>query len=102
MPTARIFSPAQSATTSGTARVGRWILEYEREAPKTVEPLMGYTSSRDMLSQVKLTFATKEEAIAYAEREGVAYRVDMPKTARKHRRTYAENFSHDRAQPWTH
>ena len=102
MPTARIFSPAQSATTSGTARVGRWVLEYEREAPKTVEPLMRYTSSRDMLSQVRLTFDTQEDAVAYAEREGIAYRIETPKSARKHRRSYSDNFRYDRSTPWTH
>ena len=102
MAQARIYSPAQSATTSGAAKTGRWILEYERESPRTVEPLMGYTSSRDMLSQVRLTFDSQEDAVAYAEREGIPYRVEAPKTARKFRRSYADNFRYDRAQPWTH
>ena len=102
MPLARIYSPAQSATTSGAAKNGHWVLEYEREAPKTIEPLMGYTSSRDMLSQVKLTFDTQEDAVAYAEREGIPYRVEAQKTARKHKRAYADNFAYGRSQPWTH
>ena len=102
MPTARIYSPAQSATTSGAAKVGHWVLEFERETPRTVEPLMGYTSSRDMLSQVRLTFDTLEDAEAYAEREGIPYRVETQKKARKHKRAYADNFAHGRAQPWTH
>ena len=102
MTTARIYSPARSATTSGAAKTKHWVLEYERESPRTVEPLMGYTSSRDMLSQVKLTFDTQEEAVDYATREGIAYRVETPKRPRKHRRSYADNFRYDRAQPWTH
>ena len=102
MTLARIYSPARSATTSGAAKSGRWILEYERESPRTVEPLMGYTSSRDMLSQVKLNFATQEEAVEYAEREGIPYRVVAAKAPRKHKRSYADNFSYGRAQPWTH
>ena len=102
MPTARIYSPARSATTSGAAKVGHWILEFERESPRTVEPLMGYTSSRDMLSQVRLTFDTKEEAVEYAEREGIPYRVEEVRRTPKQRRAYADNFRYDRAQPWTH
>ena len=102
MRTAKIYSPARSATTSGAAKTGHWVLEFDREAPKTVEPLMGYTSSRDMLSQVKLTFDSQEEAVAYAEREGIAYRVEAAKAPRKHRRAYADNFRYDRSTPWTH
>ena len=102
MRSARIYSPAQSATTSGAAKVGHWILEFDREAPKTIEPLMGYTSSRDMLSQVRLQFDTQDEAVAYAEREGITYRVEAQKRARKQRRSYADNFSHNRSAPWTH
>ena len=102
MPTARIYSPAQSATTSGAAKVGLWVLEFERETPRTIEPLMGYTSSRDMLSQVRLSFATLEEATDYAEREGIPYRVETQKKARKQKRAYADNFSANRSQPWTH
>lgn len=102
MALARIYSPARSATTSGAAKSGMWVLEYERDSPRTIEPLMGYTSSRDMMGQVRLSFATMEEAVAYAEREGVPYRVESLKAPRKHKRTYAENFSADRAAPWTH
>ena len=102
MRMARIYSPARSATTSGAAKTGRWLLEYERETPRTVEPLMGYTSSRDMLSQVTLQFDSEAEAIEYAEREGIPYRVETAKKPRKHRRSYAENFSYGRSQPWTH
>ena len=102
MPTARIYSPAQSATTSGAAKVGHWVLEFERETPRTIEPLMGYTSSRDMLSQVRLTFDTLEDATDYAEREGIPYRVETQKRARKHKRSYADNFASNRQQPWTH
>ena len=79
-----------------------WILQFDRETPRTVEPLMGYTSSRDMLSQVRLSFDTLDEAKDYAEREGIPYRVETQKKARKQRRSYADNFSANRAQPWTH
>ena len=79
--TARIYQPARSAMQSGEAK-DNWLLEYEPEKPREIEPLMGWTSSSDMRSQVKLKFDTKEEAIAYAERNGVAYRVEEPKPSR--------------------
>ena len=76
--TARIYQPARSAMQSVQSK-GDWLLEYEPEKPREIEPLMGWTSSADMRSQVKLRFDTKEEAIAYAERNGIAYRVEEPK-----------------------
>ena len=76
--TARIYLPARSAMQSGQAK-DKWVLEYEPEKPREIEPLMGWTSSADMKSQVKLRFDSKDEAIAYAERNGIAYRVEEPK-----------------------
>ena len=102
MTFARIYSPARSATTSGAAKTGHWVLEFERESPRTVEPLMGYTSSRDMLSQVRLTFDSQEDAVAYAEREGIPYRVEAVKAPRRQKQAYADNFRYDRSAPWTH
>ena len=87
---------------SGTARTKRWVLDYEPETPREVEPLMGWTSSRDMRSQVRLTFATKDEAIAYAERNRIAYRVREPKPRQQVRKSYADNFKFGRVDPWTH
>ena len=76
--TARIFKPAKSAMQQGRSKQD-WTLEYEPEQPRSIEPLMGWTSSGDMKAQVKLKFDSKEEAIAYAERNGIAYRVEEPK-----------------------
>ena len=76
---ARIYKPARTAMQSGPARTKEWVLEYEPEAPREIEPLMGWTSSRDMKSQIRLAFDTREEAIAYAERNGIAYRFVEPK-----------------------
>ena len=63
---------------------------------------MGWTSSRDMKGQIRLSFDTKEEAIAYAERNGLAYRVMEPKPRRAVRKSYADNFRFGRNEPWTH
>ena len=87
---------------SGKAKTGYWVLEFEPEKPRRIDPLMGYTSSGDMKSQVRLTFDTREEAVAYAEREGLAYRVDEPKQPVRRQISYAENFRYDRKTPWTH
>ena len=99
--TARIYLPARSAMQAGQAK-DKWILEYEPESPRGSEPLMGWTSSSDMKSQVRLRFATKEEAIAYATRAGVAYRVEAPKPARRRVVSYSDNFRPGRAVPWSH
>ena len=73
--TARIYRPARTAMQSGNAKTKEWVLDYEPEQPRTVEPLMGWTSSGDMKQQVRLHFATKEEAVAYCEHQGVPYQV---------------------------
>ncbi len=71
---------------------------------RAIDPLMGWTSSGDMKSQIKLSFDTKEEAIAYAERNGIPYRVEEPKPATSWRRlaSYADNFKTTRVGQWTH
>ena len=99
---ARIFQPAKSAMQSGLARTKSWLLEFEPEAARGVEPLMGWTSSTDMNSQLRLEFASKDEAIAYAERHGIAYRVDEPKVRKHQAKSYTDNFKFGRIGRWTH
>ena len=99
---ARIYRPSRTAMQSGKAKTRRWMLVYEPQEPKRVEPLMGYTSSGDMLSQVRLNFDTKEEAIDYAERHDIPYRVEVPHDATRKKVAYSDNFKYDRRQPWTH
>jgi hypothetical protein len=99
---ARIYKPAKTAMQSGPARTNAWVLEYEPEAPREVDPLMGWTSSADMKSQVLLTFDTKDEAIAYAERNGLAYRLLEPKPRAAIRKSYSDNFRFGRKGAWTH
>ena len=99
---ARIFSPAKTAMQSGKARTGKWTLEFDRATPRRIEPLMGYTSSSDMKTQVRLTFETRDAAVAYAERHGIAYRIEEPNRPERRRQAYADNFRFDRRVPWTH
>jgi hypothetical protein len=87
---------------SGRALTKRWVLEYEPEKPRTVEPLMGWTSSADMRSQVLLEFDARDEAVAYAERHGIPYQVFEPDLPRVRPKSYPDNFRFDRKIPWTH
>ena len=99
---ARIFSPAKTAMQSGKAKTGHWILEFDPQMPRKIDPLMGYTTSGDMKSQIRLTFETKEEAIAYAEKNSLVYRIQEPKETKRRQISYADNFRYDRKVPWTH
>jgi hypothetical protein len=100
--TARIYRPAKSATQSGAAKSRRWVLEYEPEQPREIEPLMGWTSSGDMKSQIHLWFDSKEEALAYAAREGIAARVAEPAVIGRKTLSYSDNFKSGRLDQWTH
>ena len=100
--TARINKPAKTAMQSGLARTRDWVLEHEPEAAREIDPLMGWTSSGDMRQQVKLTFDTKEEAIAYAERNGLPYALEEPQPRKAIRKAYADNFKFGRIGAWTH
>lgn len=102
--TARIFCQSPSVTQSGPGSDKPWRLVFDPEAPRSIEPLMGWTSSGDMKQQIRLCFATREEAVAYAEREGLPYRVEEPKPDLAARRTvsYSDNFRTNRIGLWTH
>jgi len=99
---ARIFKPAKTAMQSGTARTEEWVLQHEATAAREIDPLMGWTSTRDMGSQLRLSFATKEEAIAYAERNGIAYVLSEPQQRKPIRKSYGDNFKFGRVGSWTH
>ncbi len=99
---ARIYRPAKTAMQSGTAKTKLWVLDYEPEQPRVVEPLMGWTSSGDMRQQLRLRFATREEAIAYCERQGIPYQLAEAKEATHKTMAYADNFAFTRRGAWTH
>jgi len=99
MAEVRIFRPAKTAMQSGRAKTNEWMLEFtpgDREEP---DDLMGWLGSRDTLNQVRLHFATKEEAIAFAEREGYAYTVTDDRPSKPPRpKSYSDNFRYDRVE----
>ena len=99
---ARIFQPAKTAMQSGKGRTKGWVLEHEPVSAREIDPLMGWTSSSDTGQQVRLSFDSKEEAIAYAERNGLAYTVTEPRPRRPTKKSYADNFKFGRIGLWTH
>jgi len=99
---ARIIRPGKSATQSGRAKGQRWQLEFEPEAPPTIGPLMDYTATTDMRREVKLSFATLDEAIRYARQHGIVFEVVDNGEHVVRGSAYADNFSFARPDPWTH
>ena len=99
---ARIYRPAKTAMQSGKANARLWRLEFEPASARSIDPLMGWTSSADMNGQVRLAFDSKEEAIAYAERHGIPFRLHEPQEPPVILKAYADNFATNRKVPWTH
>ncbi|MBB93555.1 MAG: ETC complex I subunit [Rhodobacteraceae bacterium] len=101
---ARIFQPARTAMSSGTAKTRDWVLEYEPASAREIDPLMGWTSSDDTQRQVRLRFATKAEAVEYARDNGIEATVMEPHKRKPNIRArgYGENFATDRRGAWTH
>ena len=101
---ARIYRPARNAMQSGTAKTRDWVLEFSPAQARRIDPLMGWTSSGDMDSQVRLQFEDQAAAEAYARAHGIDYTVIIPKTRRPNLRPggYGDNFATNRRQVWTH
>lgn len=101
---ARIYQPARTAMSSGQGKTKHWVLEFAASAPREVDPLMGWTSSSDTQSQVRLRFDSKEAALDYAKENGIEATVTEPNKRKPNVRArgYAENFAVDRRGAWTH
>jgi hypothetical protein len=99
---ARIYQPAKNAMQSGKARTRTWVLEFEPERAREIEPLMGWTTSADMRQQVSLDFDSVEEAVAYAQKNGIPYHVYEPHQPAPKAKSYSDNFRFDRKIPWSH
>ncbi len=98
MSKVRIYQPCRTAMQQGIAKTRYWLVEHEAASARTRDPLMGWTSSADTRTQLRLRFDTREEAVAYAERNGLSHEVVEPKSRRPKAKSYAENFRFDRAQ----
>jgi hypothetical protein len=92
MALARISELDRKTTQSGRANAGLWLLEFERVEAQQPDPLTGWNGSGDTDTQVRLTFRSREEAVDYAERRGIAYHI-VPATPVKLKiQAYADNF----------
>nr|WP_321361499.1 ETC complex I subunit [uncultured Hyphomonas sp.] len=100
---ARIYKPSKSAMTSGRGKTKAWVLEFVKEnVHRTADPLMGWTSIDDTSGQVRMEFDTQEQAVEFAKREGIAFRVEPTHERKRLLKSYSANFDADRKQPWTH
>ena len=87
-----IYKPAKNAMQSGRAKTDMWVLEYQSDSDRFVEPLMGWTSSDSTLNQVKLEFYTSDDAIAFADNKGWGYTL-IPENSRKLKpKNYSDAF----------
>jgi hypothetical protein len=99
---ARIYQPTKNAMQSGHRNAGRWVLDFEGEKAREIDPLMGWTSSSDMRGQVRLEFESKEAAISYAKEHNIPVQVADPKLRQPKNKVYSDNFKADRVHSWTH
>jgi hypothetical protein len=92
MTVARIVQEQRKTTQSGKAQAGSWMLEFERQQGQRPDPLTGWNGSGDTKTQIRLRFATKEEALAYAERKGFAVHLVPAAPTSLKIQAYADNF----------
>lgn len=102
MADVRIFQPAKTAMQSGRNNVKKWMLEFEPGARKETDTLMGWIGSKDTRGQVRMRFDSKDDAIAFAKRNGLSYQVFEPNRRRIKPKAYADNFAFGRKTLWTH
>jgi len=91
MKKAKIYIPNKNPMQSGTGKTNKWILEYETKNPST-NPLMGWESSSDTFTELKLEFSSKDLAINYAKKMKVDFEIIEPKKRKTLKKSYADNF----------
>ncbi|MEX2650043.1 MAG: ETC complex I subunit [Alphaproteobacteria bacterium] len=95
---ALIYRPAKTAMQSGRANARSWVLEFERRTARSIDPLMGWTGSGDMMAdEVRLVFDSLDDAVAYARRQGLEVTVETTRERRVQPKSYAGNFRWDKA-----
>ena len=92
MKKAKIYKPSKTAMQSGTKKYDKWIIEYVTEKPG-INPLMGWESSTDTLSELKMEFSTKALAIEYAKKNKINFEVIESKVRKIIKKSYADNFT---------
>lgn len=90
--TVRIFQPSKTTMQSAYGNTKTWLLQFEAAAPRFHDPLMGWIGSSDTRQQLRLRFATREQAIAFAERYNLRYQIEEPRVRQVRPKNYAEKF----------
>ena len=98
----RIYQPAKTAMQSGRGKTRKWIAEFEPGTAQHPDPLMGWCGGGETRRQVRLTFESREAAIAYADKHGLTYQVDEPRRRDIRPKSYSDNFRAGRDSNWTH
>ena len=91
MKKAKIYKPSKTATQSGLKKFDKWILEFVTNDP-TINPLMGWESSDDTLSELKLEFSSKDLALEYAKKNNIEYELIEPQKRKILKKSYSDNF----------
>ena len=91
MKKAKIYKPSKTAMQSGLRNTKNWLLEFDT-LNNSINPLMGWESSSDTMSEVKLNFTTKDEAITYAQKNNIDYYVIEPEKRKLIKKSYTDNF----------
>ena len=99
---AKIYKPSKTAMQSGRAKSQDWVLEFEPAMAKRPDPLMGWSSTSDMRRQIHLNFESKDDAVSYAQRHGIAFQVREARETPRKIKSYASNFDANRKEPWSH
>lgn len=87
-----IFKPTKTAMQSGYAKTKSWILEFERQEKVNQDKLIGWNSSGDTSSFIKLSFSTKEKAVKYAKENNLEFIIQEPNSKKTPKRSYSDNF----------
>jgi NADH dehydrogenase (ubiquinone) Fe-S protein 4 len=92
MKKAKIYKPTKTAMQSGTKKFDRWVIEFITDQPG-INPLMGWESSTDTSSELKLEFSSKELAVDYAKKNKINFEIIEPKLRKVIKKSYADNFT---------
>ena len=100
--TIKIYIPSKTSIQSGKGKTKKWLAEYISDVDTQKDTLMGWNSSLDTQSQIKLFFETKEQAINWAKKNKYQFYVVEPKLKKIIPKSYSSNFDVNRKEPWTH
>ena len=91
MRKAKIYKPTRTAMQSGKGNTKNWLLEFDTQ-DTGINPLMGWETSKDIMSEVKLEFSTKDQAVTYAKKNKIDYYIIEPQKRKIIKKSYADNF----------